>query len=201
MTADTINKANSTQGENRIYRSINKFADKTEMSKRFARAKKKLFDINKWSKLPGITSSFQLYDVSGEKKLADKPEINDYIKINLPGPFPENWVIISNIQQDEYSAEFTVHPSNKPEAKGKNDKKTEHFFVQESSSTFKVECKGEILYGYEIGKNEMINNEGKEAAGRKVINTLIAEGGWAGFQKFQWEKLTDYFVHKTEIEK
>lgn len=50
-------------------------------------------------------------------------------------------------------------------------------------------------------KNEGINNKGKEAGNRKLINTLIAEGGWAAFQKFQWEKLTDYLVHKIEINK
>lgn len=192
---------NSNRGKNRTYRSINKFVDKAEAVKEFSRATEKLFNINKWSKLPGISSSFQLYNAQGQKKLIGIAETYDYIKINLPGPFPENWVKITKIKQDEHKAEFTVHPSNKPVAKGKDMKKTVHFFAEESRSTFKVERKGEKLYGYEIGKNEIINNEGKEAAGRKAINTLIAEGGWAGFQKFQWKKLIDYFVHKTEIEK
>ncbi len=196
----TNNVVDDKQGKNRSYRSINKFADEIKAEKEFLRARKKLFNINKWSELPGITSSFQLYSALGEKKYKDKPKINDYIKIDIPGPFPENWVVISSIEQGERIAQFTVKPSSKPEKNGKNVKETEHFFDQESSSTFKVERKGKLLYGYEIGKNEVINNEGKEAAGRKVMNTLIVIGAWAGFQKLQWEKLTDYLVHKTEVE-
>ena len=49
-----------------------------------------------------------------------------------------------------------------------------------------------------LREDEAINNQGEEAAGRKWINTLIAAGAWLGFQKIQWEKLTDYLVHKPE---
>jgi hypothetical protein len=55
------------------------------------------------------------------------------------------------------------------------------------------------LFAFEIGKNEGINNQGEDAGDRKLINTLIAEGGWAGFQELQWKKLTDYLVHRIEI--
>ena len=86
---------NSNRGKDRTYKSINKFVDKAEAVNEFARATEKLFNINKWSKLPGITSSFQLYNAQGQKKLIGIAETNDYIKINLPGPFPENWVKIT----------------------------------------------------------------------------------------------------------
>jgi len=51
-----------------------------------------------------------------------------------------------------------------------------------------------------LREDEAINNQGEEAAGRKWINTLIAAGAWLGSQKIQWEKLTDYQVHKLEPE-
>lgn len=75
-----------------------------------------------------------------------------------------------------------------------NDNDTDHFFTSAATSTFKVERKKETIYAYEIGKNEFINNK-EESGGRGLINTLIAEGGWAGFQKLQWKKLTNYLVH------
>jgi hypothetical protein len=72
--------------------------------------------------------------------------------------------------------------------------------VKEATSTFRVQRRGKSIYAYEIGKNEGINNEEEDAGNRKLINTLFAEGGWAGVQKLQWKKLTDYLVHKIEIE-
>lgn len=30
------------------------------------------------------------------------------------------------------------------------------------------------------------------------MNTLVAEGGWAGVQGLQWDKLTRYLVHLEE---
>ncbi|WP_162343587.1 hypothetical protein [Cyclobacterium salsum] len=50
-------------------------------------------------------------------------------------------------------------------------------------------------------KNEFVNNEGDQAAGRDWINTLMAGGGWLGFQKLQWKNLTEYLVHLTEKER
>ena len=72
--------------------------------------------------------------------------------------------------------------------------------MKEATSKFKVERLLGSIHAYEIGVNEAINNKGEEAGNRKSINTLVAEGGWAGFQKLQWEKLTNYLVHNIEIE-
>jgi hypothetical protein len=118
----------------------------------------------------------------------------------LPGPVPENWVIVTDIQQQENSAEFTVSPSTDPRAKGSEREEIKHFFIDEATSTFRVKLLDKTLFAYEIGKNEGINNQGKEAGKRKLINTLISEGGWAGFQEFQWKKITDYLVHEIEID-
>jgi hypothetical protein len=70
-----------------------------------------------------------------------------------------------------------------------------HFFGGEATSTFRVELQGNTLVASEIGRDERINNQGNEAGGRAVVNTLIAEGGWALFQQMQWKKLTDYLAH------
>src|SRR5690606_12762265 len=104
-----------------------------------------------------------------------------------------------DIQQEEDKVEFTVSPSINPTKAKEEQDKIEHFFIPEASSTFRVQRDGNILAAFEIGKNEGINND-EEAGNRKLINTLIAEGGWAGIQDLQWNKLTDYLVHKIEID-
>lgn len=181
------------------YSSENEYSDHEEARQAFRQAVTKLMNVNQWSELPGLTSTFQLYDRNGAEKHTERPEVKDYMKIILPGPVPENWVVVTDIREAEDLAEFTVSPSSNPTAVGEDRKEIKHFFVAEATSTFRVRLQGITLVAEEIGKNEGINNQGKEAADRELINTLIAEGGWAGFQKFQWEKLTDYLVHKVEL--
>lgn len=191
------------QGEatrGKLYSSDHTYATRDEAEKEFKRSIDKLFDVNEWSNLPGFTSTFQLHDVQGVEKTAKKPEVNDYIKIILPGPTPQNWVMVTDINEGEDKVEFTVSPSINPTKEREEQDKIEHFFIPEATSTFRVQLDGNKISAYEIGKNEGINNA-EDAGNRKLINTLIAEGGWAGVQEFQWNKLTDYLVHKMEIEK
>jgi hypothetical protein len=189
--------------KDKFFSSENGFPSEAIAEREFERAKQKLFSVNEWSNMPGITSSFQLYKSSGEIRFTNNPEKGDYILISLPGKLPENWVKITEIKDSTDTAEFTVSPSPQPKRTKLNRKEeedeTEHFFTSDASSTFLIKRDGKMIYAYEIGKDEEINNQGEEAAGRKWINTLIAAGGWLGFQKLQWEKLTDYLVHKVEL--
>lgn len=187
--------------KNKTYSSKKEFSSREIAEMEFRKSVEKLFNVNAWTKMPGISSTFQLYDPLGQKKQKNKPQVKDFIRIKLPGSVPENWVVVTNIREVGKMASFTVSPSENPVQKGKAHKETEHFFIDGATSTFKVELQDKTLYAYEIGRNEGINNqEEKEAGNRKFINTLLAEGGWAGFQKFQWKKLTNYLVHKIEIE-
>jgi hypothetical protein len=183
--------------KNRTYSSRKTFQTREEALKEFERSRVKLFHIHKWSELPGISSSFTLYR-GGKRIDRQMPEVNDYIRIILPGPVPANWVIVKEIRNEDESAQFTVSPTTDPTKKGGAG--TEHFFKDEATSTFRVELQGKSIIGYELGRNERINrNSKKDAGNRKLINTIIAEGGWAGMQKLQWKKLTDYLVHNIEI--
>ena len=192
-----IIQGDATRGK--LYSSNHTYATRDEAKKEFNRSIEKLFDVNQWSNLPGFTSTFQLHDPNGVEKDAKMPQVNDYVKILLPGPVPENWVVVSNINEGEDMVEFTVNPSINPTKHREEQDKIEHFFIPEASSTFRVQLDGNKISAFEIGKNEGINNN-EDAGNRKLINTLIAEGGWAGVQEFQWNKLTDYLVHKIEID-
>lgn len=204
---DIFNKIKSevkvVQGEetkDKVYTNQNIFPDEATAKREFERSKKKLFDINQWSDLDGINSTFQLFDDRGRRTSANMPEVGYYIRIILPASPIENWVRIARIHIEEDMAEFVVHPSEKPKELTDEEEVVQHFFIKEASSTFRVERTGNTIIGYEIGENEGINNQGEEAGDRALLNTLIAEGGWAGVQELQWDKITKYYVHLEEVE-
>lgn len=183
--------------KDKLYTSQRRFPDPVAAAEAFARAKEKLFDVDGWSNLSGLTSTFELYDQKGQKSPKKVPEVHDFIRIMLPGPVPENWVTVTDVKMDKNEASFTVSPSRDPQ---EADEDIEHFFIDEASSTFRVNLQGDMLHAAEIGKNEGINNQGKDAGNRELLNVLISEGGWAAFQELQWKKLTNYLVHLEELE-
>ncbi|MDX5348929.1 MAG: hypothetical protein LPK19_16980, partial [Hymenobacteraceae bacterium] len=178
--------------------SSHSYSDQATARTAFEKAKQKLFDVNQWSNLKGISSTFELFNERGHRSTLNIPKTGYYIRIILPAPAIENWVRISKIETQENMAEFVVHPSEQPSERAESEPVIEHFFIKEASSTFRVELHGTELIGCEIGRNEGINNQGEEAGDRALANTLIAEGGWAGFQGIQWEKLMAYIVHNEE---
>lgn len=188
------------ESKDRQYSNKKEYADVGKAKSAFGRSKRKLFDVNGWSKMEGINSKFKVYNQHGEP---DNKQLQKgfFIKIELPGPKIENWVQVTDMRNEPDLAEFIVHPSEKPREKTDPNAEVKHFFVKEASSTFRVLRKENIIEAFEIGRNEAINNQGDESGDRSVLNTLIAEGGWAGFQKIQWEKLTRYLVHLQEADK
>lgn len=202
---DIFNKvkkeAKVLQGEetkDKLYQNENTYPTEQEAIAAFERSKQKLFNVNDWTKLSGVNSTFELYDNRGRRTTALKPEHGYYMKIILPASTIENWVQVTEIREEENLAEFTVHPSEKPVEIAEDEAEVKHFFTKEASSTFRVTRQGNTIHGYEIGKNEAINNQGEEAGSRAVLNTFVAEGGWAIFQQLQWDKLTRYLVHLEE---
>jgi hypothetical protein len=200
---DLFNKAKKEAGvlqgkeaKDKEYSQENTFPDEAAAAEAFERAREKLFAVDKWSDLPGISATFALYDADGRKSQAPKPREGDYIKVILPGLPLENWVQVVGLREEQALASFTVRPSPAPAAK--QDAEVRHFFTSEATSTFQVERSGLTLRGREIGKNEKPNNQQEASATRAVVNTLVAEGGWAGFQKVQWDKVTAYLVHLLE---
>jgi hypothetical protein len=190
------------QAKDKQYEQENTFPDEAAAQAAFARARQKLFAVDQWSRLPGINSTFELYDAAGRKSAATRPQQGDYIKVVLPGLALENWVQVVEVREEDLLAEFTVRPSPAPQQQQHADETAEvkHFFTSEATSTFRVERLGRTLRGSEIGRNEKPNNQQEASAARTVVNTLVAEGGWAGFQALQWGKLTAYLVHLAELE-
>ncbi|GGK85805.1 hypothetical protein ACD591_17730 [Rufibacter glacialis] len=191
------------KGENskdKFFYNENTYPDEATAQREFARTKEKLFNVNSWSLLTGINSTFQLFDAQGNPSDAPRIQEGDYMQIILPATSIENWVTAIEVTEEEEAAQLVVRPCPKPEAQ-KNDQEgneVKHFFSEEATSTFRVVREGTKIMGMEIGRNEVINNTGEQAGNRPILNTLISEGGWAGFQALQWDKITRYYVHLEE---
>jgi hypothetical protein len=186
-----------SKSKDKNYISSKEYNTEEEAKNAFSRSVEKLFDVEKWSKLPGIASTFELYGKDGAKKSSKKPAVGDHLRILIPGPMPENWVEVIDLKRSENVASFTVKPDLDPQERFEKD--VEHFFSDNARSTFKVERKGKVIEGCEIGESEDINNDGVKAGRRKVVNIISAEAGWVIFQEIQWRKLADYLVHRIEI--
>jgi len=182
------------ESKDKMYSSSRRFDDQDSAAFEFSRSRERLFNVNKWSDIPGIANAgFMLHDPSGNPLKKDIVEKNDFIRIDLPGPLPFYWVKVNEVRDGDDVAEFVVQPTHDPTH---DDDKTvtDHFFQDRARSIFRVERKGSEIVAMEIGLNEAINNDSEEAGNKGLINTLVSEGGWAGFQKYQWKNLTDYIV-------
>ncbi|WP_242918582.1 hypothetical protein [Pontibacter liquoris] len=184
--------------KDKTYTNETKYPDATTARKQFELAKQKLFAVNDWSNISGFESTFTLYDPEGNKVSRTKPQIGDYIEIVLPATSIDNWVQVTDVHEEENMADFVVHPSKMPAKLAENQQEVKHFFSKEASSTFRVELQGTTLIASELGRNEGINNQGEEAGDRAILNTLVAEGGWAQMQQIHWDILTRYLVHQHE---
>lgn len=182
------------ESKDKVYSSVRVFDDEDSAKFEFSRSKERLFNVNAWSKIPGIANStFELFGEGGNPIERYQVEKGDFIKIDLPGPLPFYWVKVNEVSAENDSAQFTVQPTYDPTH---DDDKTvtDHFFQDRARSIFRVERSGNEIKAMEIGVNEAINNQDAEAGSKGLINTIVSEGGWAGFQKYQWKNLTDYLV-------
>lgn len=196
--ADKIQKEGEVlrgdRSKDKQYVSSNTFPDEEAAKRAFMKSRERLFDVNGWSDIPGIANStFTLYTATGQPLAAHMPKIGDYIKIDLPGPVPLNWVEVTDVTEGSDLAEFTVKPASDP-TKETDKNVTDHFFHDKARSTFRVERRGHEVLGMEIGINEGINKDKEEAGDKALVNTIISETGWAFFQENQWKNLTDYLV-------
>lgn len=176
------------------YSSERQMSDEDSAQAEFNVSKRRLFDVNAWSSIPAIANSrFQLHGRDGIQLNTERVKEGDFIMIDLPGPLPYYWVKVTEVTEQEDMAEFTVQPTYDPTVK--EDKTvTAHFFQDQARSTFRVQCQGTVISAHEIGVDEAINNQSVEAGGKGLVNTLVAQAGWAGFQQYQWKNLTEFLV-------
>lgn len=183
------------KSKDKTYTSVKAFTDEESARIGFREAVEKLFNVNGWSDIPGVANAaFELHAEDGNPLQSNRAEQGNFIKIDLPGPLPFYWVKVIEITREDNRAQFIVQPSYDPTDKKDDKTVTDHFFQDQARSIFRVERNGLEIVAMEIGLDEAINNQEAEAGEKRLINTLVSEGGWAVFQKYQWKNLTDFLV-------
>lgn len=207
------NILSGVESKSKVFESIRQLSDQENKELEWSKAQERLFDVNKWSDVGGITTaSFLLHDSMGNHVMRKVPQVGDKISIDLPGPLPLNWVEVIQITQEPEKAEFIVCPTSDPTKIVDSDQGlagedivgedketvTDHFFTSDALSIFRIERKGQQLTATQIGLHERINNSKEEAGNKSLLNTLVAESGWLLFQPHQWQTLTDYVAGISE---
>jgi len=160
----------------------------------FKIVKRRLLEVNRWSKIAGGGSSdFFLTDEQGNP-VQRKATGGDHIRIDIPGPGTKagdgyDWVTIEEVKaevmDDTEVLSMTVRPSANPSGAAGG---TAHFLTEDATSTFQVKRIGNTIYAEEHGRNEM-PNVGMENALDNIRNAFVGWGAKAGLSYPQWKAL------------
>jgi len=162
----------------------------------FRKASRHLLNVNGWERLSGkLSATFQLTDANGTP-VERQAQVNDRIRIQLPGMDQHDWVVIESMQQqqqgfDEFIS-FKVRPANEP---GNDQRCPHHFFTDNATSSFMVARKGNVVSASVHGRNELPNTEVK-GLWNKLRNAAIAFFAILGLNTPQWKSLAKGIIKK-----
>lgn len=157
----------------------------------------RILDVNHWNTFAGqYKASFTLTNSVGEKKLEEKAKCGDFIKIKLPEIHhllldDADWVKIECLEFESYANYRLLHLCLKPSPNPCNRKKrTNHFFSSSSSNTIILYQTEHIVQLSVHGRNEFPNVFTPNKL-MKLRNFVIANLGYLGLSKFQWQGFTN----------
>jgi hypothetical protein len=169
----------------------------------FERASERLLDVNQWTDMCGsLVAGFQLTDEMG-KDLQGHAAVNDFIRIDIPGPGPRegrgyDWVQIEKVEQAVVTATdglffIQVRPSPAPPVR--TGAAPAHFLEDSATSTFVLERKGKRVTMTVFGRNEVPNSRLPDNPD-KLRNKIVGSLGAIGLSKVQWKALVQGMLHK-----
>ena len=98
------------ESKDKVYSSVRVFDDEDSAKFEFSRSKERLFNVNAWSKIPGIANStFELFGEDGNPVERYQVQKGDFIKIDLPGPLPFYWVKVNEVSEQNAVTRHSVH--------------------------------------------------------------------------------------------
>lgn len=173
-----------------------KFKNEEVAQQFFQHIKDRILDINHWNLFAGqYKASFTLTNPIGEKK-TNAAEIGDFIKIKLPELHhlfldEADWVKIECLEfvkESDYQMLFIcLKPSANPCDRKKN---TSHFFTSSSSNSIILFQTTEFVQLSVHGRNKFPNVFTPNKL-MKLRNFIIANLGYFGLSKFQWQGFAD----------
>ena len=160
----------------------------------FKVVRQRLQDVNRWNEMAeGITATFRLVDSKGTV-LGRAPQKGDYFRIDIPGPGTKSgegydWVqieeIMNSTSENEEEYGIRVRPTANP-VNSKGD--TAHFYSSQSTSTFLVSRKDNVIRAEVFDRNTKPNDEADSTFDR-IRDAVVGTVGVLGFSKVQWEGL------------
>lgn len=163
-----------------------------EAIKVFERACTRLLSVNEWGHYPGI-SAFQLIDPQGIRA-ERQARLNDYIRIDIPGPGTQagmgyDWVQIEEITTETDGKKQVLSMRVRPCAHPLSQKKeTAHFLKSEATSSFIITQTGLHVSAEEHARNEVPNTDNGSLYD-KGRNFMVGMAAKLGFSYPQWKGL------------
>lgn len=177
------------------------FTTREEAAKCFVRAYKRMFNPRVWHELCGFMSAeVTLFNSDGRPE-RDLAEINDYYRIDLPGPGTKagdgyDWVKVEAIEDHHDAGAETewmgmrLRPASNPQ---NSNGDTAHFFQNTATSTFVIVREDNIVTASYHGRNEQPNIDTSSTVDN-MRNAVVTSGAMAGFSELQWSKLIKEFL-------
>jgi hypothetical protein len=169
----------------------------------FERASERLLDVNQWTDMCGsLAAGFQLTDDMG-KDLQGHAAVNDFIRIDIPGPGPRegrgyDWVQIEKVEQavsTETDGLFFIQVRPSPAPPVQAGALPAHFLEDSATSTFVLERSGLRVTMTVFGRNEVPNSRLPENPD-KLRNKIVGSLGAIGLSKVQWKALVQGILDK-----
>jgi len=170
-----------------------------EAQRLYEAAKKKLLNVNNWSKVAGaFTAQFLIIDTKGNE-MQREVQKGDYLRIDIPGPGSKegdgfDWVLVEELkeinQPSIQSVGFRVRPNENPFGK-KNE--TAHFYSKEATSSFIIIREKTKVIAWIIDRNLLPNTEQRSLAD-KIRDVAVGMSAIAGFSKIQWQALANGLI-------
>lgn len=160
----------------------------------YNKAKHRLLDVSHWWEICEVPiSTFTLTDQTG-CQLNRLAAINDYIKINIPGPGTSSgdgfdWVKVEQIIEEERPDQSMLSLQARPCPNPTNDSnQIAHFFESSATSTFQIKLQGNTVFALEHGRNEVANVNTNNILDN-VRNGLVGWSARLGLSFPQWKSL------------
>ncbi|MEJ1240788.1 hypothetical protein WBG78_21765 [Chryseolinea sp. T2] len=163
----------------------------------FELVKNRMQHVNSWSVIAGkLSAEFQLVNKEG-LEVFRKAQEGDYLRIDVMGPGGTSgkgydWVKIEELSDDADMYGFRVRPSSQPAT---NRSGPDHFYDDESTSTFQVIRKGQRVVVTISDRNIKPNNDTANVVD-KVRNHMVAWAARARFSEIQWQALAEGLVSR-----
>lgn len=174
----------------------------------FQRQSAALLDVNHWNQMSGMeNANFKLFDANGNPSNHNPPQVGDFVRIDLPGPNPHDWVRIEDLHTDPNDTSVRVRPSYDPTQHPPNTSVTAHFFTNQATNEFSVRRDGSSVTAGVHGEHESAN-VGSQASGPLMAtrNGATTYGAWGmdipgtnrttSMQQHQWNTFTENLNNK-----